>query len=181
MFSNKKSAYVSNTSYDMAMRLNHKDIMGIPIISKVDISISDPSVALNKRNILPILTALELITKQKPSIIKSRRIIQKFNIRKGALIGGKSTINGYATIPFLENLITIVLPKVQSTQNFKKGNINKDGNLNLTLHDPLVFNELEQEFEKFSKIPSIKLSISTTAKTKREALSLLSHTNIPFI
>jgi len=177
----KKSSYISNVSYDMAMRLNNKDTVNIPTISKINISISDPSVALNKRNILPILTALELITKQKPNIIKSRRFIQKFNIRKGALIGGRITLNGEATIPFLENLITIIMPRVQNSQNFKKGNISKDGNLSLTLHDPLVFNELEQEFEKFSKIPSIKLSINTTAKTKKEALSLLSYKNIPFV
>ena len=73
------------------------------------------------------------------------------------------------------------MPKVQNTQNFKKANISKDGNLNLTFSDPLVFNELQQEFEKFSKIPSVKLSINTTAKTQKEALSLLSHINIPFV
>jgi ribosomal protein L5 len=63
--SNKKSLYTSNICYDMAMRLNCKNIVDIPTISKIDVNISDPSVALNKRNILPILTALELITKQK--------------------------------------------------------------------------------------------------------------------
>lgn len=180
-YTNKKISYIDNTSYNMAIRLNHKNITDVPAIVKIDISISDPSVALNKRNILPILAALELITKQKPSIIKSRRVIQQFNIRKGALIGGKITVKGDDIILFLENLITIVMPKVQNTQNFKKANISKDGNLNLTFSDPLVFNELQQEFEKFSKIPSIKLSISTTAKTQKEALSLLSHINIPFV
>ena len=73
------------------------------------------------------------------------------------------------------------MPKVQNSRSFRKSNISHDGNLNLTLHDPLVFNELEQEFEKFSKIPSIRLSINTTAKDKKEALSLLSHINIPFV
>jgi len=181
IYTNKKTSYIANTSYDIAMRLNYKEIVDIPIIAKIVISISDPSVALNKRNILPILTALELISKQKPSVIKSKGVIQQFNIRKGALIGGKVTIKGDDTIPFLENLIAIVMPKVQNALNFNKGNISKDGNLNLTLHDPLVFHELEQEFEKFSKLPSIKLSINTSARVKKEALSLLSHTNIPFV
>lgn len=179
-YTNKKTSYIANSSYDMAIRLNHKSIMYNPTIAKIDISISDPSVALNKSNILPILVALELITKQKPSVIKSRRVIQQFNIKKGALIGGKVTIKGDNMISFLEKLIAMVMPKAQNAQSFRKNNISKDGNLNLTLHDPLIFNELEQEFEKFSKIPSIKLSINTTAGTKKGALSLLSNMNIPF-
>lgn len=180
-YANKKISYMASRSYDMVMRLNRRDVMDTPSVDKIDISISDPSVALNKRNILPILVALELITKQKPSIIKSRGVLQQFNIRKGALIGGKATIKGDGVILFLENLIATVMPKVQNIQSFRKGNISKDGNLNLTFHDPLVFAELEQEFEKFSKVPDIKLSINTTAKTKKEALSLLSSMNIPFI
>ena len=180
-YTNKKTSYIANSSYDMAIRLNHKDIMNSPTIDKIDISISDPSVALNKSNILPILIALELTSKQKPSVIKSKRVIQQFNIRKGALIGGKVTIKGDNMVSFLEKLVTTVMPKVQNIRSFRKSNISKDGNLNLTLHDPLVFNELEQEFEKFSRMPSIKLSINTTAKTREEALPLLSSINVPFI
>ena len=58
---NKKISYIDNTSYNMAIRLNHKNITDVPAIVKIDISISDPSVALNKRNILPILAALRVL------------------------------------------------------------------------------------------------------------------------
>jgi len=178
---NKKISYSKDTSYDMAMRLNVKNVIDIPNIDKIDINISNPSVALNKKSILPILTGLELICKQRPTIIKSKRIIQQFNIRKGALIGAKVTVRQNNVASFLETLVSLSVPKIQNTKSFNKVNLSKDGNLSLTLRDPLVFHELEQEFEKFSKVPSVKLSINTTASSKKEALCLLSYINIPFV
>ena len=47
---NKKISYSKDTSYDMAMRLNVKNVIDIPNIDKIDINISNPSVALNKKN-----------------------------------------------------------------------------------------------------------------------------------
>jgi large subunit ribosomal protein L5 len=177
----KNISYSKDTSYDMAMRLNIKNVVDIPSIAKIDINVSNPSVALNKKSILPILTGLELICKQRPTIIKSKRIIQQFNIRKGALIGAKVTVRQNNVVGFLETLVSLSMPKIQNIKSFNKVNLSRDGNLSLTLKDPLVFHALEQEFEKFSKVPSVKLSVNTTVSSKKEALCLLSYINIPFV
>ena len=177
---NKKSIYEQSFSRDMLLRTNKETVTNIPNIIKVDISISHSTVALNKKQLLPILTALEILTGQKPTFVRSKKLVPQYNIRKGALIGAKVTLKGNSVYNFLENLILLVLPKLPIDSYFNSKSISKYGNISLTIREPLDFFELEREFEKFSKIPNININIHTTAMNKHEGLSLLSYLNIPF-
>ena len=170
---NKKSIYEHSFSRDMLLRTNKETVTSTPSINKIDISISHSTIALNKKQLLPVLTALEILTGQKATFVRSKKLVPQYNIRKGAL-KGNSIYN------FLEKFILLVLPKLPIDTYFASKSISKYGNISLTIREPLHFFELEKEFEKFSKIPNININIHTTAMTKQEGLSLLSYLNIPF-
>jgi len=180
MFLDKKSLYDNLLLRDVLLRTNGNSIMNSLKIRNVDISISDPSIALNKKGLLPILTALELITKQKPILIKSKRLNAQYNIRRGALVGAKVTLRGDSMFSFLEILILLVFPRFSIDSYLTSRNINEKGNISFKIKEPMFFPQLENEMHKFSRIPDINITISTTANTKKEGLSLLSYLNFPF-
>ncbi len=177
---NKKSIYEQSFSRDMLLRTNKETVTSTPSINKIDISISHSTIALNKKQLLPVLTALEILTGQKATFVRSKKLVPQYNIRKGALIGARVTLKGNSIYNFLEKFILLVLPKLPIDTYFASKSISKYGNISLTIREPLHFFELEKEFEKFSKIPNVNINIHTTAMTKQEGLSLLSYLNIPF-
>jgi len=169
-------------SYDLAMQCNVTNTMCIPAIDKVIVSISHPSVTTNKRNILPILIALELITGQKPQIIQSRKPIPQFNVREGAILGAKVTLRTKKMLQFTEKMASAVLPKIQNFEGFRESMVGQNGNFTFKLKDPLVFTELEQEYEKFTSLPSIQITYQSKLQKcivdKNKNLSYLNH---PFV
>jgi ribosomal protein L5 len=180
MLINKKSIYQTNVLRDLCLRTNYKDFTDILQLEGMDISITDITAAFNKKELFPMASALELICGKKPVFIKSRRVIQKYNIRKGAIIGARVHLSGEAAYNFLENISFLVLSKQPIDHYLRKKSIDKYGNITFTLRDPLSFFELEREFEKFSRIPEISINISISSNTKEESLAFFSYLNMPF-
>ena len=180
MFINKKSIYQRNALRDICLRTNCKDFKDVLQLKGIDISITDITAAFNKKELFPMSSALELISGRKPVFIKSRRVIQKYNIRKGAIIGARVHLSGEPAYNFLENISFLVLSKQPIDHYLRKKSIDKYGNITFTLRDPLSFFELEREFEKFSRIPEISINISTSSSTKEESLAFFSYLNMPF-
>ena len=89
---NKKSIYEQSFSRDMLLRTNKETVTSTPSINKIDISISHSTIALNKKQLLPVLTALEILTGQKATFVRSKKLVPQYNIRKGALIGARVTL-----------------------------------------------------------------------------------------
>ena len=163
---------------DVSIRANYDKVSSVSLLERIDVTISDISIGLNTKQLVPAYNALELLTGQKPIFLKSRRVIQQFNLRKGILIGAKVTLKGDLIYQFLETLSCLVLPKLE--EPISKKSIDKNGNISITLRDPFSFFELDQEFEKFKKLPNISINISTRARTKKDSLAILSYINIPF-
>ena len=180
MLINKKSIYHRNLLRDTCLRTNCKDFKNVVQLQGIDISITDITAAFNKKELFPISSALELISGKKPVFIQSRRVIQKYNIRKGAIIGARVHLSGDSAYGFLENLSFLVLSKQPIDHYLRRKSIDKHGNITFTLRDPLNFFELEREFEKFSRVSEISINISISSNTKEEGLAFFSYLNIPF-
>jgi hypothetical protein len=60
--------------------------------------------------------------------------------------------------------------------------VGQNGNFTFKLKDPLVFTELEQEYEKFTSLPSIQITYQSKLQKcivdKNKTLSYLNH---PFV
>jgi large subunit ribosomal protein L5 len=180
MLPNRSFIYKEQISRDLSLHLNRRAVINLPQLEYVDISISEPTIALNKKQLLPVLTTLELLTGQKAIPVKSKKLNAQYNIRKGALIGAKVSLQSKKVIPFLENLVLFVLPQLSVEHYFNKGSVSKGGNFTFTIQDPLSFPELEKEYQKFNKLPEIHITVSTKGSTKKESRVLLSYFNFLF-
>lgn len=165
---------------DLIRKFQYNNSYETPKISKIIINMGVKEAAGDKKQILPPMLLLELITGKKAVITNAKKSVSNFKIRKGFPIGVKVTLRGDSMYEFLYKLIVVVLPRVRDFKGLSSASVNSTGNYSLGLRDLLVFPEVEMEYDKLSKIYGTNITIVTTAKTPKETEALLSAFQIPF-
>ena len=172
--------YENVVRMDMIKKFNYQNPYEIPKLDKIIINMGVKEAAQDKKQIISPLFILELISGQKAVITKAKKSVSNFKVRKGFPIGTKVTLRGEMMYDFLSRLITIALPRVRDFRGLSIHNINKTGNISFGVRDLLIFPEVECEYDKLTRIYGANITIVTTAKTRNEALILLSAFQMPF-
>jgi large subunit ribosomal protein L5 len=122
---------------------------------------------------------LTAITGQKPLVIKSKKAIANFKLRRGLPIGCKVTLRGARMYEFLDRLITIALPRVRDFRGVSGKSFDGRGNYALGIKEQIVFPEID--YDKIDSVRGMDIIICTTAKSDQEAKALLKAFEMPFI
>ncbi len=125
--------------------------------------------------------AVEDLTKisgQKPVVTKTRKAIANFKIRENMPIGCMVTLRGERMYEFLDRLVTIAFPRVRDFRGVSPRAFDGRGNYNVGLKEQIIFPEIE--YDKIDKLRGLNISITTTAKTDKEAKALLGAFKFPF-
>lgn len=93
-------------------------------------------------------------------------------------IGAKVTLRGERMYEFLDRLITIALPRVRDFQGIKATGFDGRGNYNLGVTEQIIFPEID--IDKINKIAGFDITFVTSARTDKEAKSLLTELGLPF-
>jgi len=157
---------------------NYKNRMEIPKIQKISINMGVGDAVKDSKIITNAVGDLTAISGQKPIICKSRKANAAFKTREGMPIGCKVTLRGKRMYEFLERLILVALPRCRDLKPFTVKNCDGNGNFSFGIKEQIVFPEIN--YDKIDKIRGMDISIVTTAKTDKEAKSLLSAMNFPF-
>jgi large subunit ribosomal protein L5 len=172
---NIKKNYNNIIRPDLILKKKYKNIMEIPKIKKIVLNITINS----KNKIIEPLMILELITGQKAIILKAKKSISSFGIRKNQYIACKTTLNKENMYNFLNKLIHIVLPRIRDLKALPVSSMDGKGNYTLPISNIIVFPEIEYQLNILNKIYGMDITIVTTAKTNFEAELLLSNLQLP--
>jgi len=93
-------------------------------------------------------------------------------------IGAKVTLRSERMYEFLDRLITTALPRVRDFQGLKVGGFDGRGNYTLGVSEQIIFPEID--IDKVNKISGMDITFVTSAKTDKEAKSLLTELGLPF-
>ena len=118
------------------------------------------------------------ISGQKAISTISKKDVAAFKLRKGMPIGAKVTLRGERMYEFLDRLVTAALPRVRDFQGVKANGFDGRGNYNLGITEQIIFPEID--IDKVNKISGMDISFVTSARTDKEAKSLLSELGLPF-
>jgi large subunit ribosomal protein L5 len=124
------------------------------------------------------VTELSAIAGQKPVICKARKSIAAFKLREGMPIGTMVTLRGDRMFEFLDRLLNVALPRVRDFRGVSTKSFDGRGNYTLGIKDQLIFPEID--YSKVEKTKGMNISITTTARTDAEAVSLLKAMGMPF-
>lgn len=159
-------------------KFNYSSVMQVPHIEKITVNMGVGEAAADKKILMNAIGDLEKITGQKPISTLSRKSIAGFKIRAGWPIGCKVTLRRAKMYEFLDRLITIAMPRVRDFRGISAKSFDGRGNYSLGIKEQIVFPEIE--YDKIDALRGMDITITTSAKTNKEAFALLQAFNFPF-
>ena len=173
-----KYKYLDEVVPTLMKEYNYKTIMETPKIEKVVINIGVGDATKNAKLLEESVNELTAITGQKPVITKAKKSIASFKLREGNPIGCKVTLRGNRMYQFLDKLMTISMPRIRDFHGISKNSFDGRGNYTLGIREQIIFPEIN--YDQVNVIRGMDIVIVTTAKSDKEALSLLEGLGMPF-
>ncbi len=173
-----KQEYRSKIVSALTEEFGYKNIMEVPKLSKIVVSRGVGEAVADKKLIDYAVEEISNITGQKAVATLSKKDVASFKLRKGMPIGVKVTLRGERMYEFLDRLVTSALPRVRDFNGVKAGGFDGRGNYNLGITEQIIFPEIN--IDKVNKIAGMDISFVTSAKTDKEAKSLLTELGLPF-
>ena len=79
---------------------------------------------------------------------------------------------------FLNRLVNVAIPRVKDFRGTNPNSFDGHGNYSLGITEQIIFPEID--YDKIERISGLNVAIVTTAKTDKEAKSLLDKLGMPF-
>ncbi|PRX45249.1 50S ribosomal protein L5 [Salegentibacter salegens] len=173
-----RAEYAERVKPALREEFSYANVMEIPKLEKIVLSRGVGAAVADKKLIDHAVDELSTITGQKAVQTISKKDVASFKLRKGMLIGAKVTLRGYRMYEFLDRLITSALPRVRDFSGIKANGFDGRGNYNLGVTEQIIFPEID--IDKVNRINGMDITFVTTAKTDKEAKSLLTELGLPF-
>lgn len=163
---------------DLTKEFGYKSVMEVPRITKITLNMGVGEAVADKKVMDNAIADLTKIAGQKPVVTKARKAIAGFKIREGQPIGCMVTLRGARMYEFLDRFVTVALPRVRDFRGISGKAFDGRGNYNIGVKEQIIFPEIE--YDKVDALRGLNISITTTAKTDKEAKALLSAFRFPF-
>lgn len=172
-----KKYYQKELICSLFEELKLKNLMEIPRLDKVVVSMGLGEAVNNSKVIEYGRIALESICGQKPVITKAKKSIATFKLREGQPIGVMVTLRRDRMWEFLDRFINIALPRVRDFRGISS-KLDGNGNCAIGVKEHIIFPEISHD--QFDKIRGLNVSIVTSTSSDIYAKALLQHLGVPF-
>ena len=173
-----KDEYKSRVVNTLTDEFGYKNIMQVPKLERIVVSQGVGAAVADKKLIDYSVEELSTITGQRAVATISKKDVANFKLRKGMPIGTKVTLRGERMYEFLDRLVTSALPRVRDFNGIKATGFDGRGNYSLGVTEQIIFPEID--IDKVKKIEGMNITFVTSAKTDKEAKSLLTELGVPF-
>ena len=130
-------------------KFNYKSVMQVPKVEKIVISQGVGEAVADRKLIDSALEDLSAIAGQKALMVKSKKDVSNFKLRKGMPIGTKVTLRREKMYEFLDRFISIALPRTRDFRGVKSKGDGR-GNFTLGVKESIIFPEID--IDKVKKI-----------------------------
>jgi large subunit ribosomal protein L5 len=157
---------------------NYKTVMQVPRLVKINLNQGLGAASADKKLIDSAIAEMSSIAGQKCVSTKARLSISNFKLREGMPIGVKVTLRNNNMFEFMDRLNAVALPRVRDFKGVNDKSFDGRGNYTMGITEHIIFPEID--IDKVNRISGMDITFVTTAKTDKEAFSLLKHMGIPF-
>ncbi len=179
MTTRMQEQYTATVRPQLMKEFSYKNVFQVPRLEKIVINMGVGEAVQDQKKMEAAIGDLTAISGQKPLLIRSRKAIANFKLRRGLPIGCKVTLRGARMYEFLDRLVSIALPRVRDFRGLSGKSFDGRGNFALGLKEQIVFPEID--YDKVDAVRGMDIVICTTAKTDAEAKALLRGFNMPFV
>ena len=174
-----KEFYNATVVPELIKQFNYSSVMEVPRIEKITINMGVGEAIADKKVMEFAVSDLTKISGQKPVVTKARKSIAGFKIRTGYPVGCKVTLRKEKMYEFLDRLVSVALPRVRDFRGLPSKSFDQGGSYSFGLKEQIIFPEIE--YDKIDALRGMDIIITTSAKTKEEALALLLGFSFPII
>jgi large subunit ribosomal protein L5 len=158
--------------YDLVNTFLYQNLTQMPRLEKVIVNFGYPKSKL--KNLISGLLALEFLSSKKGKITKSRHLNIFLKIKKGNPVGCKLVLTKSILNLFYLKLMTSIFPKIKRPQSHSfRDEFKHVKSISFQLKNPLLFAELENQFQFFKDTPKLDITLTTSARSQKELLFLL--------
>lgn len=173
-----QSYYQDKIVKDLMKSNNYKSVMEVPRITKITLNMGVGETTIDKKILDHALSDMQKIGGQKPVTTKARKSIATFKVREDYPIGCKVTLRKQRMYEFLDRLISVAIPRIRDFRGISGKSFDGRGNYNMGVKEQIIFPEID--YDKVDKIRGLNITLTTTAKSDKEAKDLLAAFNFPF-
>ena len=155
----------------------YKNPMQAPKILKVVISTGVGSYKDNAKFKI-VEDRLARITGQKAAPRGAKISVANFKSRQGDIVGYQVTLRGQRMYDFLNKLVHIALPRTKDFRGISSTSADEMGNYTMGIKEHTIFPETADE--ELKDVFGFAVTLVTTAKSKEELISFLTHLGFPF-
>lgn len=159
-------------------QFDYETVMQVPRVKKITLNMGVGESIGDKKILESALHDLRMIAGQKPVVTIARKSVAGFKIRAGWPIGCKVTLRRTRMYEFLDRLINVAIPRTRDFRGYSTRAFDGRGNYSLGIMEQIVFPEIE--YDKIDAIRGLDVAITTSARTNREGLALLTGFQFPF-
>ena len=174
-----QSQYADKIRPSLMQEFGYKNSYQVPRLDKIVVNMGVGETVNDIKKMDAAVADLAAITGQKPLVIKSKKAIANFKLRRGLPVGCKVTLRGARMYEFLDRLVTIALPRVRDFRGLSGRSFDGRGNYAIGIKEQIVFPEID--YDKIDAVRGMDIVICTTAKSDKEAKALLKGFDMPFL
>ena len=156
----------------------YTSVMEVPRIQKITLNMGVGEAVADKKILDKAIGDMTKIAGQKPLTTYARNSIATFKIREGWPIGCKVTLRRDRMYDFLNKLVNVVIPRVRDFRGLSKRSFDGRGNYSFGFREQIVFPEIN--YDEIDALRGLDVTITTSAKTDKEAYALLKAFRFPF-
>lgn len=175
---NLKDKYEKEITPKLMEKFGIKNVMATPKITKITINMGIGDVLKNKVAKKALIEDMATITGQKSSERKAKISVASFSIRRGMVVGLKTTLRGVRMYDFFEKFVNIVLPRLRDFRGTSLGSFDKFGNYTIGIVEHTVFSEIDTT--KSASPHGLEITITTNANDPKKGKKLLELLGMPF-
>ena len=158
--------------------LGYKNVMEVPKLEKITVSAGVGDAKDDPKFFKTVIEDIALIAGQQPVATKAKKAISNFKVRQGDPVGCFVNLRSERMYEFFDRLINISLPRVKDFSGISDKSFDGNGNFSLGIKEHTIFPEIN--YERVDRIHGLNITITTTAKTDKEAYELLKLFGFPF-
>jgi len=173
-----KELYYKTVVPTMIKRFGYKNLYEVPMLKKIVVNVGLGEAIGDPKLIDIVSSDLAIITGQKPIVIKAKKSVASFKLRKGKPIGLKVTLRGERMLDFFDRLTNFAIPRIRDFRGIDPDSFDGKGNYNLGITEHIIFPEIK--FDKVKFALGMDINFVTTARNDEEAFELFKSLGMPF-
>jgi large subunit ribosomal protein L5 len=172
-----KDKYIKEAVPALIEEFKYTNPHQVPRVTKVVVSAGVGRAVSDAKHLDAAAETIARVTGQHPVTTIARKSIASFKLREGNKVGTTVTLRGIRAEEFLDQLVSVVLPRIRDFRGISDTAFDPFGNYSLGIPDQSIFPQIP--FEEVGTTHGLQVNIVTTAKSAAEGKKLLQLMGFP--